>query len=349
VLVIGGGGYIGNFLVPRLIDAGHEVTVFHRADSTTRVPDGVRVIHGDRRQLANSAPAIRESRPDVVIDLILSSGQQASELLDVVRGHTGRVVAISSADVYRAVGIMYGSESGPLEPTPLTEDSPLRTKLQTYPAAQVRALQSIFHWLDDAYDKIPVERAILEEPAGLGVVLRLPMIYGPGDRLHRLFPMLKRIDDGRPFLMFAKSVAGWRAPRGYVENVAAAIAQVALALALPHRVYNIAEPDNSSELEWAREVAAAAGWRGEIVVVEDADAPLALRPPGNLAQDWGVDSTRIRTDLGYVEPVARPVALARTIAWEREHPGPVVPAAFDYAADDAAAQRPGTRRIPIRH
>ena len=54
-----------------------------------------------------------------------------------------------------------------------------------------------------------------------GTVLRLPMVYGPGDPLHRLFPILKRIDDGRPALLLDERMAQWRATRGFVENVAA--------------------------------------------------------------------------------------------------------------------------------
>jgi hypothetical protein len=51
-------------------------------------------------------------------------------------------------DVYRACGVLHGTEPGPLEPLPLTEASPVRTTLQTYPPAQVAMLQQVFGWLD---------------------------------------------------------------------------------------------------------------------------------------------------------------------------------------------------------
>ena len=50
------------------------------------------------------------------------------------------------------------------------------------------------------------------------------MIYGPGDRLHRMYPMLKRMDDHRRAIPMQENWANWRTPRGYVENVAAAVA-----------------------------------------------------------------------------------------------------------------------------
>ena len=49
------------------------------------------------------------------------------------------------------------------------------------------------------------------------------------------------------------------------------------------------------------------------------------------------DSSRLRSELGFVEPVDRDEAIRRTIAWERATPatGPLLHA-FDYVAEDAA-------------
>ncbi len=345
VVVIGGTGFIGHFLVPRLLNAGHDVAVLHRPESTTPVPDGTHSIRGDRRRLSDSAPALRAFMADVVVDLILSSGRQAAELMDVFRGYAGRVVAITSMDVYRATGVLHGLEHGPLEPLPLTEESPLRTKLQTYPPAQVRMLQQVFGWLDDEYDKIPVERTVLDDAQLPATVLRLPMIYGPGDRLHRLFPILKRMDDRRPVIVMPESVANWRSPRGYVENVAAAIALAAISERAAGRVYNVGEAESFSELEWARMIAAVVGWIGEFVLVPDHVAPPSLRVPGNLQQHWVVDTARIRAELGYREPVAREEAIRRTVEWDRAHPPPIDPARFDYAAEDEAIRNAAEREL----
>ena len=316
-LVIGGTGFIGRFLVPQLLEAGHKVAVVHRPESTATLPSAVRAIPADRRRLSDAAAALRAFTPDVVVDLILSSGRQAAELMDVFRGHAGRVVAISSMDVYRAVGVLHGSEEGPLEPLPLREDSALRTKLQTYPPARVKALQQLFEWLDEDYDKIPVERTVRGDAALPATILRLPMIYGPGDRLHRFLPYLKQMEEGRSAVVIPESVAAWRGPRGYVENVAAAIALAATTERAAGRVYNVGEAESWSELEWARLIAAAVGWRGEFVRVPDDEAPPELRIPGDLRQHWVVDTTRIRAELGYAEPVPRDLAIRRTVEWEQ--------------------------------
>src|SRR5207245_4804107 len=140
-------------------------------------------------------PQIR-SDATAVKNRISSADMQAQSFMEAFRGVAQRVVAASSINVYRACGILHGTEEGPLEPVPLTENSRLRSKAQTYPPQALKMMQKIFGWLDDFYDKIPVERAVMADPELPATVLRLPMIYGPGDHLHSFHPVLKRIDDG---------------------------------------------------------------------------------------------------------------------------------------------------------
>src|SRR5438477_289945 len=78
--------------------------------------------------------------------------------------------------------------------------------------------------VDENYDKVQVEEAIRSDPELPATVLRLPMVYGPEDPLHRLFPVVKRIEDRRPVILYERSHAQFVPCRGYVENVAHAIA-----------------------------------------------------------------------------------------------------------------------------
>ena len=184
-------------------------------------------IIGDRNALADSIPEFRRFAPDVVVDFILSSERQARDLMSAMRGITGRVVALSSGDVYRAAAILHRLDPGPLQPVPLTEESELRINRNPYTPEVLTMLRTVFPWLDTEYDKIPVEQIVMGDSEIRGTVLRLPMVYGPGDPLHRLHPILKRIDDGRPAILMQEEAAQWRGLRGYVENVAAAIALAA--------------------------------------------------------------------------------------------------------------------------
>jgi nucleoside-diphosphate-sugar epimerase len=294
-------------------------------------------IRGDRHQLSASAEELRRFAPDLVIDLVMSSGPQATELMNIFRGVARRVVMLSSIDVYRAVGVLHGTESGPLQAVPLTEESELRRSLHPYPPESMQLLRKIFAWVTDDYDKIPAERIVMNDPELPGTVLRLPMVYGPGDPLHRFYPVVKRIADGRDHIIFADALAGWRSPRGYVKNVAAAIALAATDARAERRIYNVCEEPSFSELEWARKIASEMGWKGEFVVLPAEHTPRHLLRPGNAAQHWTASSVRIRHELGYEEPVAIEDAIRQTIRWERENPpADGLPTQFDYAAEDAA-------------
>jgi nucleoside-diphosphate-sugar epimerase len=224
VLVVGGTGFIGPFAIKTLLELGHTVTVFHRGEAKAALPESVGRIYGNRNDLHAYRRVFEQLAPDVVLDFILSDARQAQAFMDTFRGLTARVIAISSQDVYRAYGVLLGREPGPPQATPLTEESEVRTQLHPYDVEHLRAVQSAFPWLTDDYDKIPVERTILSDPSLPGTVLRLAMVYGPGDPLHRFFPTLKRIDDRRLAILLEESYARLHPPRGYVEDVAAAIA-----------------------------------------------------------------------------------------------------------------------------
>ncbi len=166
--------------------------------------------------------------------------------------------------------------------------------------------------------------------------MRLPFVYGPRDPLRRLFGVIKRVDDGRKVLLLDRAVAQWRAGRGYVENVAAAIAVSVTSDRAAGRVYNVAEQQVFSELEWTTKVAQAAGFKGEIKVVPSALCPAHLKMPGNLDQHWVPDTSRIRSELNYDELVPLEAALKSSIAWERANPPQQIdPRKLDYAAEDA--------------
>jgi nucleoside-diphosphate-sugar epimerase len=328
ILVIGGTAFMGPFVVRALARRGHEVVLFHRGRTPAELPEGVRHLTGDRRNLAASREELRRAGPEVVLDMIPLGEADARAVLDTFRGVARRAVAVSSMDVYRAFGIVTKFEEGTPDPRPLTEDSPVRSKFYLYRHLSER--------LKD-YEKILVERAILADPGLPGTVLRLPAVFGPGDYQHRLFPYLKRMDDGRLVVLLGKGEASWRDSHGYVENVAAAIALAAADDRAAGRVYNVADTAGITQKEWVRSVAAAAGWKGEIAVLPDDRLPAHLREDMVAEQHLVADTSRIRNELGWREEIPLDEALRRTVAWERAHPPKTVdPAKFDYAAEDAA-------------
>jgi nucleoside-diphosphate-sugar epimerase len=334
LLIIGGTGFIGQFAVPRLQQAGHSVTVFHRGK--TAAPKGASEIVGDRNAISLHRATFARENFDAVIDFIVSSERHAQALIETFRGLTRRVIALSSMDVYRATGVLRKTEPGPAQELPLTEDSGLRTRSH-YSPEEMKGMHAIVPWIDEEYEKIAVERTLLSTQDLPATILRLPMIYGPGDYIHRFHYILKRMDDRRPAIIFADDFAAWRSPRGYVENVADAVVLAATLESAIGRTYNVCEEESFSELEWAKKIAVATGWKGDFVVVPREKAPPHLQYPGNTAQHLVGSAQRIRQELGYKEAIAREEGIRRTIPWERANPPQqVFFAPFDYAAEDAA-------------
>jgi nucleoside-diphosphate-sugar epimerase len=333
ILIIGGTGFTGPRVARRLWNEGHEVVLFHRGQTPAELPPAIRHIYGERRDLPSFINDFKNLSPAVVLDMIAYTEEDARVLTRTFKRLARRVVCISSADVYGAYGRLLGMESGPPDPLPLKEDAPLRQALYPY-----RAHAAGPHdWTYD-YEKILVERVVMGEPELPGTVLRLPAVYGPKDKQHRLFEYLKRMDDGRPFILLEEKKAGWRWTRGYVENVAAAIALAVTNEQAAGKIFNLGEPSALTEKAWVQSIALAASWDGEIIL-----APKSVLP-GTMNADYtrhlATDTSRLRLELGYAEHVPLQQALRETIEWERAHPPPEVNGAqFDYAAEDEILKR----------
>jgi nucleoside-diphosphate-sugar epimerase len=326
ILIIGGTRFMGPYIITDLLEAGHRVTLFHRGQRRLEPPAGVEEILGDRNKLMEHAEQLRRLQPDVVLDMMAMTEQQARQFVEVFAGFTGRAVVASSQDVYRSFGRVNRTEGGEVDPSPLTEDAPLRENLYPY---------RNFPNGDTDYDKILVERVFMSRSELPGTVLRLPAVYGPGDYQHRMFPYLKRMLDGRPSILLEDRVAAWRWTQGYVENVADAITLAITDERASGRIYNVGEPFALSMAERVEQIARAANWHGQIITLPGERFPASMREEGNMAQHIVADSSRIRQELGYSERVDRAEAFRRTIIWESANqPEKIDPAMFDYAAED---------------
>jgi nucleoside-diphosphate-sugar epimerase len=332
LLVLGGTRFIGPAIVRRLVEQGHSVVVFHRGRTHSELPASVVHIPGDSKDLPAFADEFRRFSPEVVIDTIAFTEQEARTAVQVFRGLAGRLVVLSSMDVYRAYDRLRRVEPGAPDPVPFKEDAPLRSLLYPY-RDQAKGLEDFAY----DYEKILVERAVSGDSALPGTVLRLPCVYGPGDYQHRTFEYLKRMDDGRPAILLGEARAGWRWTRGYVEDVAAAVALAATDGRAAGRTYNVGEAEALTEAEWVLRIGRAAGWAGRVVTLPEARLPEHLRTAYDWAHDLVGNSGKLRQELGYRETTPPDEAMARTVAWERTHPPDGVdPSRFDYAAEDAA-------------
>ncbi|MEW6734837.1 MAG: NAD-dependent epimerase/dehydratase family protein [Acidobacteriota bacterium] len=330
ILLIGGTKFIGPYVVRRLVELGHQVTIFHRGHTQADLPTGVERVYGGRKDLYSFRDQFAQLSIEVVLDMIAYTEADAKLLSATFNGIVERVVVVSSMDVYHAYDCFRNVALLPLMPIPFNEDSRLRENLFPY-RASATSKEDIFY----DYEKILVERVIMDEPALLATVLRLPAVYGPGDEQHRFYGYLKRMEDQRPAILLTHRQAQWRWTRGYVEDVAAAIVLAVTNSQAANQIYNIGEPTALSELEWVEAIAQLVGWQGKVVEVADQLMPTGLVPTYRWEQSIVADTSRIRKQLGYYEQIARIEALKSTIEWEQlNRPTQIDAKMFDYQGED---------------
>ncbi len=323
ILLLGGTRFVGPHVVRELIAGGHSVLVFHRGETENPLLAEAEHLHGDLADFGRHLPALRAFCPRVVIDLQAMRPEEGRRVL-AFKGISRRAIVASSADVYRAFGRLHRTEPGPPDPLPLTEDAPLRKSV-----------------IAEDYDKVGMEREAQSDPEFPVTVLRLPATHGLGDYQHRLYQYVKRMDDGRPAILLDRSFASWRWVRGYVKDVAHAVALAATDERATGRIYNVADAAVFSEADWVQQIARVHGWAGKVVAISPEQLPSGLRRSEkyDFSQHYVVDSSRIRGELGYSERVEPNEALRRTIEWERENPPPELdPSQWDYTAEDEALQ-----------
>ena len=120
VTIIGGTGHVGTYLVPRLVEAGHETTVVSRKERSPYQGHGawnfVSQVEIDRtaaEQAGTFGRQIAELEPDVVIDMICFKPESARQLVEDLRGRVEHFLHCGTIWVH-----------GPSVVVPVTEEQP---------------------------------------------------------------------------------------------------------------------------------------------------------------------------------------------------------------------------------
>ena len=333
VLVIGGTNFIGPHVVTQLHKLGHEITLYHRGRHEPTLPASVRHVHSARAGIPvlHFPSSLSDPPPEVVVHMFPVGDDDTRAAVARFAGVARRIVAISSGDVYRAYGRLLGTEPGPPLAVPLSEDAPLRETLFPYRTMAPGPTDWTYH-----YEKILVERAVLEDRLP-GTVLRLPVVYGPGDPHHRLRPYIVRMADRRPAILLESAAADWRWTHAYVEDVAQAIVRSVTDDRAAGKVYNVGEATTPTMAERIGSIGTVMGWKGKIVPMSRERIPPHLRAPHEPQQDLATDTRRIRAELNFEEGLSADEGLRRTVQWERTNSVSAGdPGEPEYAAEDAA-------------
>jgi nucleoside-diphosphate-sugar epimerase len=311
VVVIGGSGHIGSFLVPRLVRAGHEVVNISRGSRAAFVEadewSAVRSITADRKQEDQAgvfADRVAELQPDVVIDLICFTPESASALVNGLRGKTGHLLHCGSIWRY-----------GPSDGLPITEADGGTPPIGGY-----------------GINKYRIAELLKQETASGGLPttsLHPGHIVGPGwhpiGPLGNLDPSVwSTLSAGRPL-----RIPGLGAEQMHHVH-ADDIAQLfELAIAHPGAAsgedFNVVAPDSLNVRGFAR---AAAGWFDQEARLETIswEEFRRITTPEHAETSWEhlfrshyVSIEKARTVLGYAPSYGSAAAVYEAVQWLVDH------------------------------
>jgi nucleoside-diphosphate-sugar epimerase len=122
IVVIGGTGHIGSYLVPRLVNAGHEMIVLSRgerepyhADAAWQRVQRLRVDRAAEDAAGTFGKRVADFDADAVLDLVCFNRNSARQLAEALRGRTGHLVHCGTVWVH-----------GPSVEVPVDETAPRR-------------------------------------------------------------------------------------------------------------------------------------------------------------------------------------------------------------------------------
>jgi nucleoside-diphosphate-sugar epimerase len=321
-LVIGGTGPTGHFMVKGLRARGYDVTIFHSGrHELAEIPPEVEHLHGDP-----FAPgAVEAALGARTFDVCIATYGRLRRVAEAMVGRCGRFLSIGGVPAYR--GFMNPELFEPAGlPVPVREDAP-----------QVEREQ------DDAkgYRIVRTERAVFAAQPD-ATHFRYPYVYGPYQLVPREWCIVRRVLDGRPFIVLPEDGLTLH-HYGYAENLAhAVLLGVDKPGAARGQIYHCADEEVLTLRQVVEIVAGALGRPLEIVsmpwqLATPARPLLAQRLPTHRVFDLG----KIQHELGYRDVVPARRALALTAHWLATHPPApggqeetVLQDPFDYAAED---------------
>ncbi len=324
ILVIGGTGPTGPYIVNGLVERGHDITILHSGrHELDALPDESVVphIHAD----AFSEDAFREAIAGREFDVVFAMYGRLRSIAEVLRDRVERLISIGGIAIYAG----FSDPESDVWPRgvllPAREDSALAGSEAAIKIRKIRETEDL-----------------VLEVHPTATHLRYPYIYGPNQILPTEWPIVRRALDKRPHLLLSDG--------GLTVMTAAFAGNAAHAvlLAFDHpeasqgQIYNVGDDRQFDRFMQAQIVADELGHEWEILSV-----PHELARPNYPALQHHssshriVDTSKIREQLGYRDVFDPEAALRETVRWQRdnlrgnsESVEKILQDPFDYAAED---------------
>jgi len=266
IAIIGGTGFLGAAIARALVGQGADVIQVARGQMTETPVAGARFVAADRTNAAALERLFVREGVSHAIDVMTLTLASAQPLLTAAAAKNVRYVMISAIDVTANYGGLARLETPEILQRPTREDDPRRTALYPYRHLPTKPV-GIDPELLKNYDKIPIEDAAKADPGLNALILRLPAIYGPGDRQGRFTWITDALRAGGPFEIDERA-ANWPQSFVYIEDAAAAVARATLS-DIPPQTLHIAPSGVETMGQWAQHFVDLAGH----------DGPVVTRPP----------------------------------------------------------------------
>jgi len=260
VLLLGGSGLLSGAALSAFVRMGHDVHALTRGERALLGGEHLTHLRADRTRAADLSGVLQDQRFDFTVDFLAFDAPDVDRLLAVKGFDPGRLVAISSGQVYLVTA----------SPKPPFREEDADRPLMREPASDTRDHGQWAYGMG----KRAVEAALARARGANGLralALRLPVVQGEEDRVgsRRLWAWIERMLDGGPVLLPEE---GQQVVR-FVH--AADVAEALLALAMlrewpAHAALNLAQPDETTLREFLVRVAEHAGVAPRFVSVDRA-------------------------------------------------------------------------------
>ncbi|HEY9010484.1 MAG TPA: NAD-dependent epimerase/dehydratase family protein [Devosia sp.] len=143
VLVIGGSGHVGTYLIPRLVEAGHQVVNVARGQRQAYAPHAAWsrvetvILDRDAEEAAGTFGArIAALEADIVIDMICFTIASAWHIVEALRGRVQHFLHCGTIWVYGHNAVVPATEDQPLNP--FGEYGTQKAAIETFLLAEAR-------------------------------------------------------------------------------------------------------------------------------------------------------------------------------------------------------------------
>lgn len=307
IAFLGGTRFIGLTAAKMARAHGHSVYLCHRGVSKSEDISAFNQIILDRNDEEAVTKAIQKISPDVLIDCFAMTRSSAKIVTQAIgECELGKFIILSSQDVYAQFGRMNGHQFDGIESL-VTENS---EKTVPKPFKGVMS-----HAGGDDYDKKDVE-AIYSDFAkskkiDLGI-LRLPAVFGYGDYQMRFKGIVDFLNQGNTKIP-SQNDGAWKWTHGHVNDMAHAVLLSAEKLLSGISIYNVGEiqtPTMKQRVEMIAEI-----MKKNVSWYEFAEVPDELSVLKKKSNDFVVDSTKIRNEIGYKEIMTVKETYEDTVKW----------------------------------